>query len=276
MTRRNEQKTAQPAVVEGRKLVLDGQTVYAAATDQPDEPAEHQRADVELVAKFQEWLDKQRVKADQQEFNNPPDGIVRSFPKAQQPNPTEKDLARKLWWWRQVDTTSDATPVPFLPEIQLSQYRDYFEWSAYHYELRARLDEKYAWGFGHPWCCCSREQRQMLRELWPSPYPPQKWTSMEAGKPEWREVNGVRFNLKLNNSVLIEQFIGELERLRAELGVEAPAAGQGVRRKPISWLPIELMDLRHYEVCVLNDSERSQVSKAARAYREACRKVIAP
>ena len=116
----------------------------------------------------------------------------------------------------------------------------------------------------------------MLGCLWPNPNPVRNWTPAEADRPEWWGLAGLNFNLKLNNSVLIEQFASELERLRTQVGIEAPATGQGIRRKPISWLPIELMDIRHYQIRTLNDSERSQVSKATRAYERACRGLITP
>jgi hypothetical protein len=264
-----------------RKLILEAQAVCVSAASQLDQPNEQKLAAAELLTKFHEWLDVQKLKADRLVFDNQPVGILKSFPKADATGITEARLVNKLWWWRTADEDkADAIfhnpKFPGWTDILLGLYQDYFELSAYYYELRARFDGRYAWGFGHPWVYCSREQRRMLGCLWPSSYPVQNWTPAEADKPEWRGLAGLNFNLKLNNSVLIEQFASELERLRTQVGIEAPATGQGIRRKPISWLPIELMDIRHYQIRTLNDSERSQVSKASRAYERACRGLITP
>lgn len=263
------------------KLILEDQAVCVSAAGQLDQPNEQKLADAELMNMFQAWLPKQKLKADQLVFDNQPVGILKSFPKADTTGITEVRLANKLWWWRtaeedKADAIFHNPKFPGWTDILLGLYQDYFELSAYYYELRARRNEKYAWGFGHPWVHCSREQRRMLGCLWPNPNPVRNWTPAEADRPEWWGLAGLNFNLKLNNSVLIEQFASELERQRTQVGIEAPATGQGIRRKPISWLPIELMDIRHYQIRTLNDSERSQVSKATRAYERACRGLITP
>lgn len=289
MPKHGKQKPPKQPVPQGRKLNIDGVTVHASAVAPPKEnaavqgekPNEQKLADAELMNKFQAWLQTQKLKADRLVFDNQPVGILKSFPKAGINGITETRLANQLWWWRKADADGAATifhhpKFPGWTEILLGLYRDYFELSAYYYELRARFDGKYAWGFGHPWVYCSREQRRMLGCLWPSPYPVQNWTPAESGKPEWRAVDRLPLNLQLNDSVLVEQFASEVKQLRERWQIPAPATGQGVRRKPISWLPIELMDVRHYQIRTLNDSERSQVSKATRAYERACRGAITP
>ena len=85
------------------------------------------------------------------------------------------------------------------------------------------------------------------------------------------EIPARQINLKANDSVLMQQFLDELARLRKQHGIERPKEGKGVRRKPISFLAIELMDRQYYLALKLNDSERSQVSKANRAYAAACK-----
>jgi len=232
---------------------------------------------------FRTWLTAEKKEPDKQWFDNFPAAVVKRFPKVQPARITEERLAKQLWWWRKADTDKADTifhhpNIPHWTEILLGLYRDYFEQSAYYYELRARYRERYAWGFGQPWVYCSREQRRMLGCLWPRPssHPVRRWTPAEAGRPEWRELIGVKFNLKLNDSVLVEQFTSELKRLRSQLEIPAPKIGTGVRRKPISWLPIELMDIRRYEIRSLNGSERSQVSKAILDYEEVCEETVSP
>ena len=229
----------------------------------------------ELVRKFNEWTVKIGEKTDQN-YDNQPLGILKAFPKMNGGAVTENHLTNHLWWWRSANEKAALSifrheGVPHWAEIMFSIYQDHFEQSAYLYELRARFKQRYAWDFDHPWIYCSRQQRRMLDCLWPNPYLAKNWCPSENGKPEWQELVGVNFNLKLNNTVLTAQFIEEIERLRHSHDISKPGPGEGVRRKPMSWRPIELMDIRRYDIRELGDAERSHVSKAVVAYEAACR-----
>jgi hypothetical protein len=57
-----------------------------------------------------------------------------------------------------------------------------------------------------------------------------------------------------------------IESKRAELRIPNPPPNKGRNLRPLSWRPIELMDLRKANLRTLNDSERSSVSKAIRLY----------
>ena len=230
----------------------------------------------ELVRKFNEWTVEIGEKTDQC-FDNHPRHILKAFPKADEGRVTEAHLTQRLWWWRSANGEAAQSifrheGMPQWTQMQLTFYQDHFEHSAYLYELRARFERRYAWDFGHPWIYCSRQQRRMLDCLWPNPYPAQNWLPSEGDRPEWVQVPEVTINLSLNDSVHVDQFVGELKRLRREKGIPSPTAGQGVRRKPVVWRTIELLDIRRYDLRDLNDSERSQVSKALRAYKTACSK----
>lgn len=228
----------------------------------------------ELVRKFNEWTVKIGEKTDQN-YDNQPLGILKAFPKMNGGAVTENHLTNHLWWWRSANEKAALSifrheGVPHWAEIMFSIYQDHFEQSAYLYELRARFKQRYAWDFDHPWIYCSRQQRRMLDCLWPNPYPAHNWLPSDAKNPDWVKLSGIRFNLRLNCKVLVGQFVEELERLRNEHRIPKPAAGKGVRRKPMRWRCIELLDIRRYKLRSLTDGERSWVSKAVQAYQEAC------
>ena len=85
------------------------------------------------------------------------------------------------------------------------------------------------------------------------------------------------FNLEMYDSVLAEQFLGEIERLRKLRKIDAPKKGAGVRRKLVSFLPIELMDRCFFLKTKLDGSQRSQVSKAQQSYVARCKELkLAP
>ncbi len=228
-----------------------------------------------LVRKFAEWEVESGEQAEQH-YDNDPLGILKEFPKVSKGGVKEAHLESHLWWWRKANADGAQSIFrhegwPQWTQMLLSLYQDHFELSAYFYELRARFEKRYAWDFGYPWICCSRQQRRMLDCLWPNPYPAQNWLPSDTEKTEWQQFVGVNFNLKLNNTVLTAQFTEEIERLRRQHGIRKPAPGEGVRRKPMTWRPIELLDIRRYGIRELGDAERSQVSKAVVAYEAACR-----
>ena len=229
-----------------------------------------------LLQKFTAWLVEQKLDPEKPHFDNTPLNFPKTFPEMTG-QVAAAFLENRLWWWRKANEAGcaqifHAAKCPPWSRILLDLYQDHFERSAYYYELRARYDNRYQWDFGHPWIHCSRQQRRMLDCLWPNNYPAQNWLPSDAGKPAWSRLDGVSFNLQLNDTVLIEQFLAEVERLRRSKAIRKPGVGQGVRRKPLSWRPIELLDIRRYRIRPLNDGERSHVSKVLRDYKAACQK----
>jgi len=87
------------------------------------------------------------------------------------------------------------------------------------------------------------------------------------------EIPARKINLQANDAALAQQLMDEVKRLREQHHIKRPEAGKGVRRKPISFLPIELLDRRYYLDEPLDGSRRSQVSKEVRAYADACKDV---
>lgn len=229
-----------------------------------------------LPEKFAAWLANQGKAEGAQTFDNKPQGFAEEFFEKADIQVTEGVLEQRLWWWRPVKEGDRSKIFPGKGGTDAAAqafriFTQYHQLSAFYYEFRARDDQRYNWDFGKPWILCSREQWDFLASLWPTETTPTIWQPSQKGKAGWVEIPARQINLKANDSVLTEQFLGELTRLRKDHGIEKPKQGQGVRRKPISFLPIELMDRRYYLGVKLNDDERPKVSKANRAYAAACK-----
>lgn len=229
-----------------------------------------------LPEKFAAWLAKQGKAEGAQTFDNKPPEVAEEFFAKADIQVTEAVLEQRLWWWKRA---TEADNFKILcgkggTEDAVQAFRiftEYHQLSAFYYEFRARHDQRYKWDFGKPWILCSREQWDYLASLWPTQTTPTIWQPSQKGKQGWVEIPARQINLKANDSVLMQQFLDELARLRKEHGIERPKEGKGVRRKPISFLPIELLDRRYYLGLKLNGSQRSQMSKAEQDYVAACK-----
>ncbi len=227
---------------------------------------------------FDAWLAAQGKAVGVQTFDNKPQGFAEDFFDKGDIHLTADVLKQGLWWWTQA--TEAGSSMIFCgegkaedPAQALTLFIEYHQQSAFYYELRARHKERYKWDFGKPWIFCSREQREYLTSLWPTETTPSIWQPSQQGKAGWVQIPGRQINLKANDTLLTQKFLGEVERLRKQHGIERPLPGHGVRRKPISFLPIELLDQKYYLGLKPDGSQRSQVSKELRAYLAACKDV---
>lgn len=207
-------------------------------------------------------------------FDNRPVGVAETFPPIETPQ-TEGQLAESLWWWRKVQGDGRAQvfhqpDYPHWPGILTPLYEDYFERSAYLYEFRARYNRR-EWDFNRPWAFVSQEQRRFLGCLWPQNNPPRNWNQGEADNPAFVRLHR-SFNLELNDTELQRQFMEEIAKQREESKIEKQDP-HSVSHRAMSWRPIELLDIRHYKIRELNESERSQLSKAVQTYKLACQNV---
>ena len=207
-------------------------------------------------------------------FDNHPQGVSETFP-ADEPTPTEEQLAASLWWWQRAREQEGQLIFqqqgnPHWHGILYPLYLDYMERSAYFYELRARYQDRRQWDYERPWVFISQEQRRFLSRLWPQRNPPRNWNPAEANNPAF--VNMRPFNIELNDTALREQFMEQINRRRAELQVPRREPNS-ISHREMSWRPIEFLDIRNYRIRELNDSERSQLSKAVQTYKLACESV---
>jgi hypothetical protein len=167
------------------------------------------------------------------------------------------------WWWR----TDDWWP--------LFRAGDQCERSAFLYELAARVDGQFE--FAKPWAQLSSEQKTTLIQRWPMDQTHvggyavaiEGW---QQSSPGWTPFQNMSWNLNLNDRTLISHFKDFIEAARfgLEMPCPKPNAGRKMRTKNsgVSWLPVELMDARkHVPKFVLNDAQRSQVSKSVRTYK---------
>lgn len=142
------------------------------------------------------------------------------------------------------------------------------ERSAYLYELGKRVSGKYE--FAKPWILLTEAQWRRLEQRWPDPEEHLVCEEGGVGTPTragWTRRITVSANLRLHNrtilTALMELIAGERRRLR----MPNPRPNQGRKRRSRSWRAIELLDLQHDGVRVLNNGESSQISKVRKLAR---------
>ncbi|TSA33859.1 MAG: hypothetical protein D4R65_07050 [Verrucomicrobiaceae bacterium] len=223
-----------------------------------------------LAADLRRWFKRGEV---EQSYPHRPEHFWDRFPEAA----TEDLLVNNVWWWRYADPEKYLRIFPewgdgleWWSQKLFLTFQNHLEASAYFYEFRARYNDRYVWDFDRPWIRCSDQQWRSLNRLLPSKYPSTVDLPITRPIDNWVSLPPLNLNLGLNDEILFREFKLELERKRQEIGLERPATGQGVRRRAISWKPIEFMDYRRYKIMVLNDAERSGLSKARRSYERTC------
>lgn len=228
----------------------------------------------DLNAAFSFWREQHRLSQGLC-FDNHPEGVLQAFP-PNEPKPSEPHLAGGLWWWRRAREQGGQQIFqqqhnPHWHGILYPLYLDYMERSAYLYEFRARSENHRQWDFERPWVFISQEQRRFLSRLWPQNNPPRSWNQAEANNPAFVTMDR-SFNIELSDTELKRQFIEQIERQREKLQIQRPEQNSTSHRQ-LSWRPVELLDIRHYKLRELDDSERSQLSKAVKTYELACANV---
>ena len=224
---------------------------------------------------LEEDLERWGRTLEEQGYPHRPEAFLKPFPETAK----QDQLVNTVWWWRQAVSADNCSSVfPRLgedagwwPEIMRQIFLEHFQPSAFFYEFRARYDNRHVWDFGRPWICCSDEQRRSLNCLLPSKYPSK--LNLHLDRPEDKWASFGKFNLLLNDKTLVRQFVEELTQKRSELRLKKPGYGKGVRRRAISWVPIESMDIRRYRIRALTDAERSALSKAEKSYEKTCAKL---
>lgn len=182
---------------------------------------------------------------------------------------------RLYWWWRLIgDPAWVQMGEGAWPMIFAAQY----ERSAFLYELAARVNGRFE--FRKPWILLPRKKRDLLALRWPVKnyigsavhWTPESFPGFEAeGDKGCTRYRKASFNLALNDEALVAAFRRYILDERKRTGIY-PRRNSGQRRRPLSWRPIELLDLRNLHANgkvdrQLDDSERSQVSKAITTYR---------
>lgn len=230
-----------------------------------------------LVAIHRRNLAERRIRPEHQRAEYRPKDFPDEFP----PEADEKLLKATVWWWR-FRTNVDQAKRIFPPETatdnsrtkrMLDKLNNLHEPSAWFYEFRARYADRYQWDFGCPWISCTDEQHKTLSSMIPAEEPAQVAVSLSKPGDSWITLDMFWVNLRLNDEVLARQFFDHVAEARRVRGVKAPGPGRGVRRRPLSWAPLESMDIRHHGIRALTDGERSQLSKARRRYVTLCKRL---
>ena len=226
---------------------------------------------VELLAqKLKDW----GIHPDEQSLHFRTDRFGDSFPDVSA-KPTADDLTQNIWWWNMAKT-GDCESIfsnkygEFFPQLLLQIFKDHYETSAFFYEMRARYAGRYKWDFDCPWARCSLEQWRFLACLVPNKHPARLFLPTNLEDPNWIALEK-QFNLKLSDETLNEQFRDEMVALRKRVNIPRPGKGQGTPRREFSWKPIEFLDIQHYKIKPLNESERSHISRAKKAYITTCK-----
>lgn len=197
---------------------------------------------------------------------------------------TKQHLIDHVWWWRYQDNLEQAKKIfpPWEGEthqitgVMLNCLRNYLEPSAWFYEFRARYNGRYEWDFGCPWVRCTDQQMSTLSCLVPSTYPSQFLLDLQRKEDCWVEFQ-TPFNLRLNDQTLVRDFLARVSKERERRAISPPKRQGGVRRRKLSWMSVEAMDIRHYNLGLLESAERGRLSKDLQRYVKMCQNLgLAP
>jgi len=201
-------------------------------------------------------------------------------------SPLEESLAERFkWWWRGLfvdmkakatQSSSLASAIEALPTADVNLFGALFgilnqarERSAFLYELGMRISGKYEWDM--PWIELTEDQKDQLERRWPEQ---QEHLIVEVGnadrppRPGWTQRMPISLNLRLNNKTLSAAVLQILDRERKALGIPNPPPNSGMKRRPRSWRPIELLDIQRDGVRVLSTAESSQISKVKKLAKQ--------
>lgn len=185
------------------------------------------------------------------------------------------------WWWRDVDPNPWATYLAG-PQTKARQLHAHREWlfhteyveAAYRYEVAARINGEFE--LGGDWTTLGPDQAEQLAQRWPTASKPGGNTSiiMQVDGPPrpaqdgWSTPRTFSFNLRRNDAAMAGAFMKLVAQLRSEQNIH-PARNEGSRNRGTGnvWRLIELMDIRRFKIRLLNESERSHVSKARRSFK---------
>ena len=177
---------------------------------------------------------------------------------------------RLYWWWRvMVRPESGWNANDSLGILWRSEFKWRWERSAFLHELSARIGRKpKGW---KPWLKLKEAEREAIAEKWPCENRQLRggtFASSESSPPPGYTayVGKIAFNLHHPNETLARMFVRWLESERKRTGIVV-RSNSGQKRRPVSWRPIELLDIQRLKLRVLTDSERSQVSKAKKQFQ---------
>ena len=177
---------------------------------------------------------------------------------------------RLYWWWRiMADPASDWNAKDSLGILWRSEFKWQWERSAFLHELSARLGGKPKdW---KPWLKLKKADRAAIARKWACENRQLRggtFASSESSPPPGYTafVGKTAFNLHHPNETLVRMFVRWLESERKRVGILV-RSNSGQKRRPVSWRPIELLDIQRLKLRALTDSERSQISKAKKQFQ---------
>ena len=204
--------------------------------------------------------------------------------KSQDPSKFDRRATLKFcWWWNLFHSSAwlaDKKEKLWNYSNRFEKkWRQHFgsfamEWdhqhrrSAFLHEIGRRVDPDYAWKC--PYIHLTATQRKELFQRWP--VDESCLGNYEVGRLEdvpkagWTPFKGLSFNLNRNDEGLMRELKLFIQHERMKLEIPNPKPNKGRRNRGFSWRPVELLDFQMHKNHVLNDAERSQVSKARKQY----------
>lgn len=158
---------------------------------------------------------------------------------------TEESLARGTWWWR-----PESKFHPFGLKTSL----------AYNYELLRRFLRKERLA---PYYGLKIPHHLIVMDLSDDQMPPFVSREFNNGEPGWTVPKpALQWNLNASRRALHAEFDHFIKQQRKLQNVPEPRPNAGKRRRPVSWLWPELMDLADFKIRKLDENERSKLSAA--------------
>lgn len=198
-----------------------------------------------------------------------------------EPTMTVERLKVELWWWTQdgkLDLLREAlggNGVDVGPGARLERV-------AFYYEMARRGNPKYR-DLPTYWRLRDEGADFRLETLAePSHVAASKdvWGlgPGEARDSNWQPLDsGLLWNLTLSDRLLAEAFLTQIHALRRKHNVSKATVNKGFRNRGLSWHRLEVLDLSHYKLGPLDDTDRSDLAKAKRQAKElarVCRPVL--
>lgn len=142
--------------------------------------------------------------------------------------------------------------------------------SAFLYELCKRIKGTYE--FNKPWIELNEVQWQELENRWPATFQQHiiyevNFCNQAPIKAGWTQRLPASWNMHLNDGTLTEYFRKFINSERARLNIPNPRQHAGRPLRPISWRPIELLDIDAHKLQQLSPAQHSQISKAKKLWK---------
>lgn len=199
--------------------------------------------------------------------------------------PTEAQLLASEWRWRNHELfTYDPKTGRTMPKQNIPMgngdtisgtglWKTGAEWGCFNYELVRRLHREKE--LPNYFDLSLHEQSFINAAIGHAEVVP-----IACHKPElspgwvWSDANEWRYNLNATNKELADDFLRWLNEQREKHNAPEPTSEPFTKSQPAKWYWLELMDLRHFKIRRLNQSEIETVDRARKKAHEMSKALI--